>query len=118
MKTILEDAGYTVSDTTNADSYDYVKTEIRAKSSVSEDFIDQLKSEIPSDYTVVIGDTLKDDSDADVIVIVGSDGKTEPTPKKTTETQPTQTTTKPTGSETGTTPSPSPSPSPTPTKSA
>ncbi len=115
MKTILEDAGYTISDTTNADSYDHVKTEIRAKSSVPEEFINQIKDEIPSDYKVIIGDALEDDNEADVIVIVGSDGKVEPTPKKTTETQPT---TKPTGTETSTTPTPSPSPSPTPTKSA
>jgi hypothetical protein len=121
MKTILEDAGYSVSDTTNADSYDYVKTEIRAKSSVPEDFINQLKEDIPSDYTVVIGDALSDDDDADVIVIAGSDGKVEPTSKKTQETKDdsVKPTTKPTG---GVTPSVTgnitPTVTPTPTKSA
>src|SRR3989338_10519484 len=48
MQKILEDAGYTVADKDNADSYDYVKTEIRLKKNVAPSFADELKQAIES----------------------------------------------------------------------
>lgn len=112
MQKHLEDAGYAVSDTENADSYDFVKTEIRAKSSVPSEFVDGLRDDIPDDYTVVIGEELGDDDDADVIVIVGSDG-TEPA-KNDSDDDEAAPTTKPAAA--APTSAASPTVSPTPTK--
>jgi hypothetical protein len=72
-------------------------------------------------YLQVHQNARSDDDDADVIVIAGSDGKVEPTSKKTQETKDdsVKPTTKPTG---GVTPSVTgnitPTVTPTPTKSA
>lgn len=71
-KTILTKAGFTVSGTGNAPTYDYTKTVIESKSDVPQAFIDQLSSTLSGTYVMGTNVTLKDSSPEEVIVIVGS----------------------------------------------
>ncbi len=75
MQDFLVDLGYDVVDTGNADSYDYVKTVVQAKEGVPQAFIDALVDELGEEYDVDDVETLDDDADEDVVVIVGSNGE-------------------------------------------
>lgn len=73
MKALLEEKGYTVSDTGNTDEYTYDTTEIHVKASASA-ALAHLEADLKEDY--VLGTTaadLADDSDYDAQVIVGKE---------------------------------------------
>ena len=119
---LLNAAEFDIIGTDNADNYDYEETVIQAGDDVNEAWLDDLKSELSKKYKVQSSvDKLDTETDAQVVVIVGSfdqDGESmvkeeeaTPTPEEEEETTPT-----PTGEEETTeTPSPSPSLTPTPT---
>ena len=72
VKTLLTTAGFKVGSTTNAASYDYTKTIIKAKSSVETSFISALSDALGKTYDVDTPQSL-DASSADTVqVIVGS----------------------------------------------
>ena len=103
----LEDEGFTVSGTANADSYDYEKTVIYASSDVDSAWLEALRDVIGEEYDVEGNiEELDMDTDADVLVIVGknnADGESM-APEEENEATPTE---KPEGT---TTPAPSPTP--------
>ena len=107
---LLNDAGFDVIETANADNYDYEESVILASSDVSEEWIDELKKELETKYSVKASvEELTDSSDADVIVVVGSfdqDG----TSMAAEEEESTDESADDEETETTTTPSPSPSP--------
>lgn len=71
MKTKLEDLGYVVSSTGNADNFDYAQTAIQVKSA-SKDFLTLLKKDLGDDYT--IGSATSDyTGTGDAVVIVGKE---------------------------------------------
>lgn len=71
MKTALEDNGYTVSGTGNADEYTYTATEIHGKSTMV-DAIAHLQADLKGTYTLgTVAADLPASSSADVQVIVG-----------------------------------------------
>lgn len=71
MKTKLEDLGYVVSSTGNADNFDYAQTNIQVKSA-SKDFLTLLKKDLGNDYT--IGSATSDyTGSGDAVVIVGKE---------------------------------------------
>lgn len=73
MKALLEEKGYTVEKTGNADSYDYEQTEIHVKAS-KESLIETLKEDLGEKYTIGIAEAdLDEDAPYDVRVIVGAE---------------------------------------------
>lgn len=73
MKTLLEEKGYTVSDTGNADNYKYKNTEIIVKAG-KEGYIKLLEEDLQGAYTIgTSAATLEEDAKADVHVIVGGE---------------------------------------------
>ncbi|MCR4326309.1 MAG: LytR C-terminal domain-containing protein [Candidatus Roizmanbacteria bacterium] len=91
---LLEGADYDVQSTDNADNYDYGETVIRAGRTVDEKWLEGLREELGTKYSVQSEtETLNaSDSDADVVVIIGNlddngDSMTpeeEPTPEEET----------------------------------
>ncbi len=74
MQELLEGEGFKVVSTDNADSYDYVKTQIRTKSRVSTKFRTRLDSVLDNSYSVDTGEVLEDEEETvDVLVIVGAE---------------------------------------------
>ena len=71
-KDLLTKAGFKVSGTGNADNYDYTDTIIKAKTSVSADFVSKLTTTLSGMYSVAKAQTLPDTSKDDIIVIIGS----------------------------------------------
>ncbi|HRN69851.1 MAG TPA: LytR C-terminal domain-containing protein [Candidatus Woesebacteria bacterium] len=70
---LLEGEDFNVISTANADNYDYEETVIQASSDVSDAWIDELIAVLEQKYTVQTRiDDISGNSDADVIVIVGS----------------------------------------------
>lgn len=70
---LLEDAGFEVSSTGNADNYDYEDTVIQAGAEVSDAWIEELTKELENKYTVKGSvEELDKDAESDVIVIIGS----------------------------------------------
>lgn len=72
VKDLLTSAGFKVSATGNAATYDYTDTIIEAKSDVPAGFLSQLKTTLSASYSVGTNVALKDSSTDEVIVIVGS----------------------------------------------
>lgn len=72
VKTLLEDAGFTVVSTGNAATYDYTKTIIKAKSSIDASVITKLKETLSKNYSVGDSQTLSSTSITDIQVVVGS----------------------------------------------
>lgn len=72
LRRILEDAGYTVSSTGNADNFEYELTTIQIKKSKNSE-LTALKKVLSEDYSLdpKVG-TLAESSDADAIVIIGA----------------------------------------------
>lgn len=68
---LLEGAGFDTFETGNADSYDYTDTEIQAKESVDQAVIDAIVAALEDSYTVSQQDPLEDDTDFDIVIIVG-----------------------------------------------
>ena len=85
LENALLDEEYDVVRTGNADSYDYTSTEIQAKDSVPDEFIDLLDNDISRLYAVSTGDDLDDESDEDVIIVIGSDKNDEEDDSETNE---------------------------------
>lgn len=69
---LLQAEGFEAADTTNADSYDYTKTEVQLKKDTPESVFNAIDRALNSDYDVTTGDVLDEDSKYDVIVIVGA----------------------------------------------
>lgn len=76
VQEILEAEDFTVSKTGNAPDFDYEETVIQAKSDVEKEFIDEIKKALEDAYKLGDVEILDEDSDDDVVVIVGS-GKNE-----------------------------------------
>jgi hypothetical protein len=73
MKQALEDKGYTVSDTGNADSYSYEKTEIQVKAAKSA-YLPLLENDLQDTYTLGTSSAKLDESVGyDARVIVGKE---------------------------------------------
>ncbi|MBP7832566.1 MAG: LytR C-terminal domain-containing protein [Candidatus Levybacteria bacterium] len=71
MKEKLEDLGYVVSSTGNADNFDYTETVIQVKAA-SKDFVSLLRKDLGDDYT--IGSATSDyTGSGDAVVIVGAE---------------------------------------------
>ena len=68
----LEGEGFIVSSVGNADKSDYTKTIIQVKENVDKDFLGKLKSVLEESFVVGEIEELPEDSDSDVIVILGS----------------------------------------------
>ena len=70
MQTALSDSGYDNVETTNADNYDYTGVTIKAKDA-SMAIAKKMKTQL-KDYTFAEEvPTLSDDSDFDIVIIVG-----------------------------------------------
>ncbi|CAN5283270.1 hypothetical protein BH10PAT1_BH10PAT1_3590 [soil metagenome] len=72
LKTIIEKDGFKVTDTANADNFNFTDTLIEAKSTVSPDAVAKLKTSLDSNYSVKIGDPLDATSAYDIVITVGS----------------------------------------------
>jgi hypothetical protein len=73
VATLLKNAGYTVTSTGNADTFDYTQTVIQIKKSKNQ-FASQLKTDLSADYSVDPKiQTLAETADSDAIVIVGTE---------------------------------------------
>lgn len=72
VKSILTSAGFTVSATGNASSYDFTKTVIKAKSDVPAAFITQLTAALSKSYVLDTNQSLATSSADEVEVIIGS----------------------------------------------
>lgn len=70
MSAKLKDLGYVVASTGNADSFDYDKTVIQVKSTKKE-YLDLLKKDLSSDYTLGTTSATLTSGTADAVVIVG-----------------------------------------------
>ncbi|MFC1710365.1 LytR C-terminal domain-containing protein [Patescibacteria group bacterium] len=68
---LVKSAGFGSTSTGNADSYNYETTEISYKEKVTEDAIKTLKESLSDYETKAVGD-LDEDSDYDIVIIVGS----------------------------------------------
>ncbi len=73
QKESLEAKGFTVSTIGNAGNSDYTATIIQAKKEVDKAFLDKLKSVLESSFVLGNQEELPEDSDSDVIVILGSE---------------------------------------------
>lgn len=70
MQTALEDLGYVVSKTGNADNYDYTKTVIQVKAT-RKSYLPLLEKDLGASYTIGSTSATMTSSTADAIVIVG-----------------------------------------------
>jgi len=71
-KTVIEKAGFKVTNTGNADNFNFTDTMIQVKPSVSADIVAKLKNALSTNYSVKIGDPLSSTSSYDIVVTVGS----------------------------------------------
>lgn len=73
VATLLKTAGYTVTSTGNADTFDYTKTVIQIKKTKNQ-FATQLKADLSASYSVDPKiQTLAETAESDAIVIVGTE---------------------------------------------
>lgn len=72
VKTILEKAGFKVSYTGNAESFDLDETTIQVKDTVTADAVKKLEDSLKSTYEVTVGEALDAKSKYDIIITVGS----------------------------------------------
>ncbi len=72
VKDILTTAGFTVTSTGNAATYDYTKTIIKAKSTVDASVVQKLKDALSKSYVVGDSQTLSSSATTDIQVVVGS----------------------------------------------
>ncbi|OGM28601.1 hypothetical protein A2801_01810 [Candidatus Woesebacteria bacterium RIFCSPHIGHO2_01_FULL_41_10] len=71
-QTLMEEAGFSVTDTANAGSYDFKNTVVQVKASVPAVVVESAKNALSSDYTVEVGDPLDDASEYDIVVTIGT----------------------------------------------
>ena len=55
----------------NADNYDYTETIIQAKKKIPESQLSIIENLLERDYSVSIGETLEDDAESDISIIIG-----------------------------------------------
>ncbi len=72
LKSDLEGAGFKVPSIGNADNSDYKETVIQAKENVDKDFLDKLTTTLEESFAVGKTEELDEDSETDIIVIIGS----------------------------------------------
>ena len=72
LREILENAGFKVSETGNAEKYDYTDTIIKTKKNVETSYINDLKKLVGKSYLLGNDETLPASDSSDVVVIVGS----------------------------------------------
>lgn len=72
LQEILEKEGFKVSETGNADNYDYTDTVIQAKANIEKTFLEKLKILVAKSYSVGKNEKLSASDSSEVIVIVGS----------------------------------------------
>lgn len=106
----LEEKGYKVEGTGNADNFNYKKTIIQTKENVPQKFIDELKDLLSDKYGSVETEELDSDGDTDVVIIIGGQQEEE---KATVA--PTQSSTSPTPVQSAPTPTPTTAPTVAPT---
>lgn len=70
---LLELAGFEGMDTGNADSYDYESTEVSLIEGTPKGVFDTIKETLEDDYEVTAGEALDEDSDYDILIVVGKD---------------------------------------------
>lgn len=70
VQTILEDLGYTVTRTGNADNFDYEETVINVKAT-RKNFLSQLEKDLGDDYAIGSTSATLTGTSADAVVIVG-----------------------------------------------
>jgi len=68
----LEDAGFEVGETGNADRFDYEATTISAKSSVDAGILAVIEEVFSKTYSVSFGENLRESSAVDVVIILGA----------------------------------------------
>jgi len=69
---VVEGAGFTVSKTGNAASFDFDSTIIEHKADVPKSVVSKLKTALEASYTVEVGDELTDSSEYDIVITVGA----------------------------------------------
>jgi hypothetical protein len=69
----LEEEGFTVSSTGNADSSGYTTTIIQAKEDVDEAFLVELRKALEASFVLGDQEVLPEDADSDVVIILGSE---------------------------------------------
>jgi len=72
VKDLLTTAGFSVVSTGNASTYDYTKTIIKAKSTVEDTVIQELRDSLSKTYMIGDDQTLSSSSTMDIQVVVGS----------------------------------------------
>lgn len=72
LQEVLEKEGFKVSETGNADNYDYTDTVVQAKDNIEKTFLEKLKNLIGKSYTLDKDESLSASDSSDVIVVVGS----------------------------------------------
>ena len=73
VQKILTDAGFKVGTVGNAKTFDYTKTLVQVKSSVSKDYIATLEGALTKNYVLDKTAELPDTSKSEVVIIVGSE---------------------------------------------
>jgi hypothetical protein len=68
---LLEEVGFESMDTGNADSYDYEETEISLAESTPKSVFDAVSEALEDDYEVKKSNAIEEDSDYDILIIVG-----------------------------------------------
>ena len=72
-KILVEKAGFKVGSTGNAASFDFTKTMVQVKASISDGVADLVVGTLGDGYKVELGDALKDSSSYDIVITVGSE---------------------------------------------
>lgn len=73
VEKLLENAGFEVTNTANAKTFDYLETLVEVKEDVPQSVVDLIKETLSGSYKIEIGDTLEVDSTYDIVVTVGSE---------------------------------------------
>lgn len=74
VRAVLEKAGFKVSNVGNASSYDFAKTQIQVKASISESVTQLLSDALTeADYEVQVGKNLASNASYDIIITVGEE---------------------------------------------
>lgn len=72
LKDALEEKGFKVASSGNADRFDYLETIVKTKSQVEKEFILPLDKILESLYTGIKHEELKNREEADIVVIIGN----------------------------------------------
>lgn len=111
VQAILEDEGYVIESVGNADEFDNELTDIQAKDSIPQSFLDDLEEALASEYRTTVSE-LDDDAETDIVIVIGA-RRNAPTPTPTEavdEEEEAEETPTPTTEEDSETPTPTPSP--------